>query len=152
MTEIFMGNLSKTSEPPATMSARDWLAHVLAENAAQATPRTSQHIADLQTALLCGMMDMYTICRSLRQWNTRHQASRDFKFAAAPRVPCVIVLFAGNAHTDHIKTILPRLSPTDVLYDIPNTQSQCLSLKKDYVCQPTDQSMGTLQYYRAITL
>lgn len=99
--------------------------------------------------LTSGILDMYTICRSLRRWNTEDIANRDFKYGAAPRVPCVIVVYAGAAHTEHIHSILPRLSPTDTLYAYTTSRKrQCVSLDKQYVLKLNDYGEGTLAFYR----
>lgn len=109
-------------------------------------------LKSMSASMLFGSMDMYIICRSLRRWNTKGAVSRnrDCRYGAAPHIPCVIVLFAGAEHIFHLKSILPRLGPTDVLYTIPETPgSQCLFLAESHVCKMSDQSVGTLQYYRS---
>lgn len=104
---------------------------------------------NLVTSLMVQQMDVYVICRALRNWRPA-STSDAHRFDAAPRLPCVIMLYAGDLHAENIARILPRISPVDVLYHSPMSRPvrQCQNLKKTFVCPQSALSVGTLAYYK----
>lgn len=112
---------------------------------------TVQHMQIMENSVtrwLAMSLDVYVISRSLRRWNK--------STGADPHTPCVIVVFAGYAHTRRISQLLPALSPTDTIYSVHNslhnrsghsTAEQCISLKEAHVQPNSDESVGSLNYF-----